>query len=374
MPKGPCGGAGGVSYRLMKANEKYGLFEDTVFIFSDKCISSSKGEVAVASKPAGQQLAELEGYYRQLDQALGFCEDDCFVFHDLESFCAMKQCLPWIAKTLVVYHQQGSIYSESVFQGYGEDEAYERFCFDLTRFAVEGSGLFGFPSHGAKQALIDTLPQIESFLEKKQEVILYNGCSPVLSKETGVLDDLIAMLDTVRGDIFVTVATLNEAKGVERLPAFFREYAKYVEDYFWIVIGDGAKRDDLAKGLQDLEGHVLWIAKKLDNSDIIRLYDRADYYILAHRYSIFDYATIESMHMGCIPVLSRVGGNMEMITDGNGYFLDDTLDAKEFVRWKRQADVPKLKEQNRKISRERFSEYSMLKAYHDLITGQWDCI
>ena len=74
MPKGPCGGAGGVSYRLMKANEKYGLFEDAVFIFSDKCISSSKGEVAVATKPAGQQIAELEGYYRQLDEALGFCE------------------------------------------------------------------------------------------------------------------------------------------------------------------------------------------------------------------------------------------------------------------------------------------------------------
>ena len=35
MPKGPCGGAGGVSYRLMKANERYKLFEETVFIFSD---------------------------------------------------------------------------------------------------------------------------------------------------------------------------------------------------------------------------------------------------------------------------------------------------------------------------------------------------
>ncbi len=370
IPKGPCGGAGGVSYRLMRANENCHLFEDTVFIFFDRCICSSDGEITVACMPKAQQLAELEGYYTKLNEILEFCEDDFFVFHDLESFCAMKECFPWIERTLVMYHQQGSIYSESLFMGNKEDKAYEQFCFDLTRFAVEESYLFGFPSRGAMQALIATLPEISPYLEKKQEIILYNGCSPVLSQGTGMVDAIIDMLGQIRGNVFITVATLNEAKGVERLPAFFAEYGKQVEDYFWIVIGNGAKREELAKGISNLEGHVLWLDVSIDNSDIIKLYDKADYYILSHRYSIFDYATIEAMHMGCIPVLTPVGGNLEMITDDNGYFLGDDLNAEDFVLWEKEHNMAELKEKNRRIAAESFSEYSMLKAYYDLVMSE----
>lgn len=370
MPKGPCGGSGGVSYRIMKANEKYRLFDDTVFIFNDKCISSSLGEVPVKSFPRGQQLIELEGYYSELNETLVFDEEDCFVFHDLESFCAMKESFPWIIRTLVMYHQQGSIYRESLYMGNQPNEEYERFCFDLTRFAVEESHFFGFPSHGAKQALVDTLPEIYLYLEKKQEIILHNGCSPVLPNESGEVEPILEMLDRVNGDIFITVATLNEAKGVERLPAFFKEYGKLVDDYFWIVIGNGSKAGELEKGLSDLEGHVLWLNFNIDNSDIIRLYDKTDFYILSHRYSIFDYSTIEAMHMGCIPVLTPVGGNLEMIIDNNGYFLNDDLSANDFILWRRQQDIPRLKEQNQQIARDKFSEYSMLCAYYDLVSSQ----
>ena len=172
---------------------------------------------------------------------------------------------------------------------------------------------------------------------------------------------------TFKGNTFITVATLNEAKGVERLPAFFREYGKYVDDYFWIVIGNGAKADELSQGLADLDGHVLRFNVNIDNADIIRLYDKMDFYILAHRYSIFDYATIEAMHMGCIPVLTPVGGNLEMITEDNGYFLDDSLNAENFVKWVKLQDIAKLKELNHRIAGKKFSEYSMLKAYKELL-------
>ena len=367
MPKGPCGGSGGVSYRIMKANERYHLFDDTVFIFMDKCITSSGGEVTVESLPKGQQLIELENYYKQLNDNLIFREDDQFVFHDLESFCAMRESFPWISRTLVMYHQQGSIYSESLFMGNEPDEAYEQFCFDLTRTAVEQSALFGFPSYGAKQALTATLPEIGPYLEKKKEIILYNGCSPELSNGTGAMTPLLEMLEQVKGNTFITVATLNEAKGVERLPAFFREYGKYVDDFFWIVIGNGAKADELSQDLAYLDGHVLWFNVNIDNADIIRLYDKMDFYILAHRYSIFDYATIEAMHMGCIPVLTPVGGNLEMITEDNGYFLDDSLNAENFVKWVKLQDIAKLKELNHRIAGKKFSEYSMLKAYKELL-------
>ena len=154
---------------------------------------------------------------------------------------------------------------------------------------------------------------------------------------------------------------------VERLPIFFKEYGKCVEDYFWIVIGDGAKREELSRGLEDLIGHVLWLDVPIDNQDVLRLYNESDYYILAHRFSIFDYATIEAMHMGCVPILTPVGGNLEMITEENGYFLDDTLSGKKFAKWVEGNNIEELKEKNRRIAEEHFSEYSMLKAYYDTV-------
>ncbi len=367
IPSGPCGGGRGVSYRLMKANERYRLFDDTLFIFSDKCIDSSRGEIVISSTDPIKQHEQLKQLYKQLDKVFEFNKDDCFVFHDVESFCAMKDTIPWLERSLVVYHQQGSIYSEHLFFGNEPDEAYEKLCFDVTKHAIEQAHFFTFPSHGAKQALVDTLPEIGQYLGEKPEIILYNGCSPSISRGTPAIDGLLEMLKQLDGEVFITVAALNEAKGVELLPQFFREYGRLVEDYFWIVIGNGPKRNELSKGIEDLEGHVLWIEGYLDNNDVIRLYDVADYYIMAHRFSIFDYATIEAMHMGCIPLLSPVGGNLEMITHDNGYYLDESLNAQKFITWRNGQDIERLKELNRKIAGERFSEYSMLKAYHDIV-------
>ena len=74
--------------------------------------------------------------------------------------------------------------------------------------------------------------------------------------------------------------------------------------------------------------------------------------------------------MGCVPVLTPVGGNLEMITESNGYLLDDDLGGERFVRWRKKQDMKKLKDMNRRLAEERFSEYSMLKAYHDLFKTQ----
>ena len=372
MPSCPCGGGGGVSYRLMRANEKHRLFEDTVFIFNDKCVSASIGVIDISSAEPVEHPEQLIYLYNQLSEIFSFKESDFFVFHDVESFHSMKESFPWIRKTLVVYHQQGSLYSEHLFFGNEPNDDYEKLCFEVTKYAIEKAGLFAFPSRGAKQALLETLPEIKPYLEKTREVILYNGCSPSVSHENSVMDGLLEMIDKVKGEIFVTVAKLNGAKGVELLPAFFREYGRYVEDYFWIVIGDGPKRGELSKGISDLDGHVLWLDGWVDNSDIIKLYERADYYILSHRFSIFDYSTIEAMHMGCVPILTPVGGNLEMITEENGYFLDEGMSGKEFVNWRKNQDIANLKEKNIRIAKEHFSEWSMLKAYYDLIMEQYD--
>ena len=180
-------------------------------------------------------------------------------------------------------------------------------------------------------------------------------------------------LERIQGDIFISVAVLNEAKGVERLPDFFKRYDKihFGKDWMWVIVGSGVKADSLSEGIKGLEGHILWIQEHIPNDLILRMYEKADFYIMAHRYSIFDFATIEAMHMGCIPVLSDVGGNREMLGYGNGYMLDDDLNSDLFCEWVRKKDIQQMKDINRNVAREIFSEQSMLKRYLDAVSSMY---
>ena len=272
--------------------------------------------------------------------------------------------------SLVMYHHQGGIYYEMLAYGGQESEEAKDKAFNLTRFAIEESGCFAFPSRGGFDALLETMPEIGPYLKDRYAsgpTVIYNGCSPVITDTEKSSQEILKMLVTIEGPVFITVAALNEAKGVERLPRFFKEYGLMAEDYMWIIIGDGKKRDELEKNLEGMEGHVLWIKEWLSNQAILELYRAADYYIMAHRFSIFDFATIEAMHMGCVPVLTDIGGNREMLQDNNGFLLDDELNAGAFYAWQKENLIYELKRKNRMLAKRLFSEEAMLRGYYDAV-------
>ena len=375
VPTEPCGGGGGVNYRLMMAQKRYHHFENAYFIYSDVLISANTGERLRLLQDEHQfDINKTKEIYSVLNTHFRFNDEDVFVFQDIHSFYAMRETIGDMKRSIVVYHQQGSMYYEGLAHGLSPDKDRKEQLDYLTRYAIENSSIFAFPSYGGKQALIDTLPDAALWLNKKKTIILYNGCSPSVTPEVDSDEQSIMdFLERIQGDIFISVAVLNEAKGVERLPDFFKRYDKihFGKDWMWVIVGSGVKADSLSEGIKGLEGHILWIQEHIPNDLILRMYEKADFYIMAHRYSIFDFATIEAMHMGCIPVLSDVGGNREMLGYGNGYMLDDDLNSDLFCEWVRKKDIQQMKDINRNVAREIFSEQSMLKRYLDAVSSMY---
>ena len=365
------GGGKGVTYRLLAANRKYRLLTDMFFVFND-AVKKADDDSFIIRKDDSSKV-EIEGlmyFYEDLKEKIGFSSEDVFIFHDFSCFYALKNVAPYIDKTAIVYHGQGSLFHEAVAFKLNPSEEYRDNCNVLTAFSLSQAQIVCFPSNGAKEAFISTSDDhIARLLDNCECKVLYNGCSPQISEEVseieGVLNRIRREKDSKR--IFVTVASLNEAKGVERLPAFFEDYGK-TYDYLWIVVGDGGKRDELASGIERIKDRVIWIKDPVSNQAIIKLYALSDYYILAHRISIFDFATIEAMHMGVVPVLTAVGGNLEMITDNNGFLLDDNVgDSTNFSKWEKEINIEELKRKNKMIAKESFSEYSMLNGYRNLV-------
>lgn len=118
-----------------------------------------------------------------------------------------------------------------------------------------------------------------------------------------------------------------------------------------------------------MEKHVIHITEQLPNVDILNIFSKTDFYILAHRFSIFDFSTIEAMHLGNIPVLTEVGGNKEMITEGNGFFIKEDMrqSAMEFLKWFCSIDVDEYRQRNMEMAYRKFSEEVFLKNYQEII-------
>ncbi|MCR5671742.1 MAG: glycosyltransferase family 4 protein [Butyrivibrio sp.] len=359
------GGGGGVAYRLLSANNKYSFLENAYFIFSDVIVESPSGYRTLP--PWEDPCPDPIAGFKALNDRFEFREDDVFVVHDLECFYCLKVCSDKVKNTIMVYHGQGSPYYEYVASGNPADDGVRLNYAKMAYFALSQSSYFAFPSKGAVSAFIDTAPELNEYTDNKAFEILYNGCSPSDISDSCAYDAAIDEMTDENTKVFITVATLNEAKAVERLPLFFAHYMKHENNFLWIVIGDGAKRDELENNLKGIEGHVLWIKDKVDNRDVLHLMQRADYYIIAQRFSIFDFSTIEAMSMNCVPVLSPVGGNFEVITDNNGYLLETLPGAEEFAKWEKTIDLQSLKVKNQEIAKAQFSEKAMLQRYCDLI-------
>lgn len=369
-PNQPTGGPMGVTYRLEKANEKYDLFENAFFVYQD-CISCKEG-ISYFENGELDIYSILAKNMPLLNDKYAFNTDDVFIFHDVPlAYFAMLAGFP-SERSIVVYHGQGSLYNEYLFF-HEESEEMREILDKMTEEGMKWTKRVGFPSIGGMDALIETEPAIEDILNDKMVDILYNGCDcdgEGFPKFVPI--ETLNRINDFPGELkFVSVANLVEAKGVDRLPDFFAYLKNANIDFLWVIVGDGPKGEQISELINkyQLMDNVIWIPNRLPNSDILKLMKLTNFYIMGHRHSIFDFSTIEAMHMANIPVLTAVGGNKEMIFKDNGFFLSD--DPKEsydgFINYYESIDVNEIKEMNREIAQEMFSEYSFLAGYEDVI-------
>ncbi|OOM79914.1 glycosyltransferase [Clostridium sp. BL-8] len=370
-PAEPCGGSGGVNYKLLFANREYRYIDEMYNIFKDVIIDNDSMLTVELVGMRGKSYEEItQKKYLKLHSYYNFSNDDVYIFHDVESALIFMSLFN-ASKTVLVYHQQGSLYRENVAFGGVEDENKKKHLDNLLKEAISRINYLGFPSVGAKQGLIDSEPSLENLVNKSNIKILYNGF-----KNSGNIEPLgeeakqvIEKIKNFSEFKFITVAVLNSVKGVERIPRFLSEIKKKYGEFKWIIVGDGIKKSELQANIDkyNIEENVIWIKNKIPHDDILALFRYTDFYILTHRISIFDFATIEAMSYGNIPILTPVGGNKEVIIDNNGIFLNDLTNIADFSELISNGLIEQTKLKNIRIAESMFNEREFLKRYAELV-------
>lgn len=388
---GNVGGGGGVNYRLAAINAKRKDELKIINVFSDVCVERETfnliklSQLPDSSKTLKGKLKKLmyttplllpymfnnkinnaEYYLKKTDSKYCFCEDDVFYFHDLESAIAFRKLYSF-TKTILVYHHQGSIYYEWSSDTGIKSERLREWLNEYQKKAFDSVHFWGFPSKGARNSLIESEPELKNFIEAKDFIVLYNGMDCKISSEsiTENVHDTLEKLDEYSGLKIITVSTLNEAKGVDRIPVFLEDLKKNNVNFKWILVGQGIKEAEIDETLDLLKirDDVIWFHDRVPHDDILRLLGACDFYLMLHKVSIFDFATVEAMSCGCIPVLSSVGGNKEVVFGDNGLLLSNISNSKEFLEYLSRISVSDEKIENKKLQNQYFSEERFFANY-----------
>lgn len=145
-------------------------------------------------------------------------------------------------------------------------------------------------------------------------ILLYNG----VSLSPGLARKVVKAFNKTGGVLCVSIVNSEQSyyiKGVDRFIAAARELPNTP---FTLV---GASRDFIKQVCPDIPTN-LFIAGKVDHSEVINYYAQAKVYCQLSRRESFCLALAESMMFNCFPVISNVGGMPEVV-GANGIIVND---------------------------------------------------
>lgn len=388
---GESGGGHGVEFRLYAANKQYHLFDKAVvYVFGDRIIREGEdigaiveqrdqpkqSDLRVAIKkyiPSGLRILKLKklfkrlgNYLEEIDQQFHFTKEDVFICHDFRMAYVFVNKYPQYPCALV-YHMQGSIYFEWHAETAINSQIMHGYYNKLFQSICEHVRYLCFPSRGTEESLVRSEPAFKSMVERVEKRYLYNGvkCPEV---DPNMLPEWIKQIKQMDGYKFITVANLNAAKAVQRIPEYLHHIKEKNVRFKWVLIGNGVYAQEVNQAIKKygICEDVIWKQNNVKHSELMQLFSITDFYILFHKYSIFDLSTLEAMHYGNIPILTPVGGNKEMIIRQNGIFVSDFRDVAAFMDLIESGKVDELREFNKSIQNELFDDKAFLQRYADL--------
>lgn len=270
-------------------------------------------------------------------------------------------------KYIMVLHTQGTRVDEKIALGEPLTKHEMNIINSCEKKAMRKAQLVCFPSKGAEKMFFDS-----KYCNVKKEEInlgpcLYNTvyASPKLVPNNILKDESVLT--------FISVGTLTNAKGQDRVCDWFEKFLKeYNGNVRWICIGKGPLEKNISGKIQELKNTFTnfdaVILKNVPFATVQYLYSISNVYIMRHRISVFDLATLEAMKNGCALVLSEVGGNIEYNVDENVIYDKDytlLLDDEKII---------KLQEKNRQVYNEYFSKQKFKERYENVILNCCDSI
>lgn len=341
---GPSGGAAGVMYLLRK------------YLKSDSC----KYKIEYLYRNESRKEFVLELIRRSFVDKSTY-----YICHEPDAAAILKLLGNNYS---MVYHQQGPIVQEYI----NHSEKRSAFKIRKKKF-IEKNAFLGadnvfFPSGGASDEYFNS--QYATVTKKNVNIgkPLYNTIN--LDEEVIPLDEVIKDPDTLT---FLSVGTMSDLKGQDLSFEFIEKVVKCTEKKVrWITVGNGLTKEKINLLGETLEKEVSNFQyihfDKIPHGSVLYLDKLADVYIMLHRSSIFDLATLEAMNAGCAVVLSDIGGNKDFNVNDNCILVasghvDDAI--QEFIN----SDINYLKELNKRVFNEHFSPTSFSDRYVELINS-----
>ena len=308
-----------------------------------------------------------------ISEAVNDNTDILFICHDVGSAYGAYNTGK---KYVLIYHQQGSLVSEALAFGEKLSDMEMQMLNDIEDIVFHNAQAVYFPSNGAKNEYINSCQIDCSGINFAG--CLYNTVPAVYTtddvektkKKYGILDK-----QSQGYEIFLTVADYNKAKGVDRIPDFLNDYVtKCSKKVLWICAGN-ATTSGIFEALQieksSWKFESILIGNRINHSEVLALMEFCDFYIMLHRKSIFDLATLEAMRAGLIPVLSQTGGNIEFNKNDNVIFVDQE-DNSSAIEKLQHLSIPHYKEVNKLTFDTYFSEKNFYEEYAAMIDREME--
>lgn len=268
-------------------------------------------------------------------------------------------------KFIYISHLQGPRVEEKInFNEYISifEKNIIRFC---EKYVFKKALYVCFPSNGASEYYFHS--KYKSIDRKNARIgpVLYNTI--YVSPQPVPIKEIIENKNILT---FYSVGALTVAKGIDQLPLFFENFLTvYDKEVRWIIIGDGPLKETIQSKINE-------ITKKFNNISVILkescsypeiryISEISDIYLMFHRISIFDLATLEAMKSGKCIVLSNKGGNNDFDKDSNIIFHKGDLN--QTVKNIINIDINIMKKKNLDVYNKYFSNKCFIDSYHNVI-------
>lgn len=271
----------------------------------------------------------------------------------------------------LICHSQGPAEQEYRYVSGGNSKVKIFKIRIIERLAMAGASKVYFPSTGAENMYFSSRFATVS----RNEVIVGDPLYNTVFVDEGI-QPIVEV--TRRSDCitFLSVGTMTELKGQDLSCEFLDKLLQTnIRPIRWITVGKGPILNEVLIKCQRMMKcyphfeHIHF--DELPHQNILYLDSIADVYIMLHRSSIFDLATLEAMYNACVPVLSNIGGNVDFNVDGN-CILVDTNDMDGGIELFESCNIEEYKQRNYAAFKKHFSPDCFSKRYSEMINELYD--
>ena len=291
-----------------------------------------------------------------------------FIAHDVKSAYILAR----LGKSYsVIFHHQGPLVEEYANLGV---KINDRISGSLKLWEKEGfvnALSVHFPSRGAADMYFqsDKASVERSFVNVGEP--LFNVILP--SKITKPIDFQLEKEKDVL--TFFSLGTLTIAKGQDQTAQFLSTFLKhYNGNVRYIIVGKGPLKNQLISSLDKICSHYsnfkYHYIESVPHPTVMYIHQIADVYIMMHRISIFDFATLEAMSQGSAIVLSKVGGNTDFNKEQNVIFAEDAINNMAAFA---KTNFEQLKLKNKEVFETYFSKEAYCRQYVKFVERYVNC-